>query len=161
MHKTLSNLSKNSLIKVCKMDKGNGVVIIDKLDYFNKLDKIILDKTRFEEINYNLNTKSTNNCKLAPWIIQENKVIYYCRNYIKSLVDEKTYYKIYPRGSQPGKLYGVVKTHKQNYPMRPVLSAINTPEYNLAKWLEKQIKSCLIDTYSVSSSTEFVNKISI
>ena len=160
MHKTLSNLSKNSLIKVCKMDKGNGVVIIDKLDYFNKLDKIILDKTRFEEINYNLNTKSTNNCKLAPWIIQENKVIYYCRNYIKSLVDEKTYYKIYPRGSQPGKLYGVVKTHKQNYPMRPVLSAINTPEYNLAKWLEKQIKSCLIDTYSVSSSTEFVNKIS-
>ena len=57
-------------------------------------------------------------------------------------------------------LYGVVKTHKQNYPMRPVLSAINTPEYNLAKWLEKQIKSCLIDTYSVSSSTEFVNKIS-
>ena len=63
------------------MDKGNGVVIIDKLDYFNKLDKIILDKTRFEEINYNLNTKSTNNCKLAPWIIQENIVIYYCRNY--------------------------------------------------------------------------------
>ena len=44
--------------------------------------------------------------------------------------------------------------------MRPVLSAINTPEYNLAKWLEKQIKSCLIDTYSVLSSSEFVNKIS-
>ena len=73
MHKTLSNLSKNSLIKVCKMDKGNSVVIIDKLDNFNKLDKVIFDKTRFGQINYNLNTKSTNNCKLAPWIIQENK----------------------------------------------------------------------------------------
>ena len=160
VHKTLSNLSKNSLIKVCKMDKGNGVVVLNKTDYFNKLDKIVLDKNRFEEINYNLNSHSTKNCKLAPWIIQENKVIYYCRNYIKHLVDQKTYYKIYPRGSQPGKLYGVVKTHKDNYPMRPVLSAVNTPEYNLAKWLEKQIKGCLHDTFSVSSSTEFANKIS-
>ena len=40
-------------------------------------------------------------------------------------------------------LYGVrknsvVKTHKENYPTRSVLSAINTPEYNLAKWLEKK-----------------------
>ena len=44
--------------------------------------------------------------------------------------------------------------------MRPVLPAVNTPEYNLPKWLEKQIKPCLIDTYSVSLSIEFVNKIS-
>ena len=50
--------------------------------------------------------------------------------------------------------------HKENYPIRPILSAINTPEYNLAKWLEKQIKSCLYDKYSVSLSNEFVNKIS-
>ena len=34
--------------------------------------------------------------------------------------------------------------------MRPVLSAVNTPKYNLAKYLEKQIKFSLIDTYSVS-----------
>lgn len=58
------------------MDKGNGIVVIDKLDYFKKLNNIILNKTSFKKINYNLNTKSTNNCKLAPWITQENKVIY-------------------------------------------------------------------------------------
>ena len=39
VHKTLSNLPKNSSIKLCKMDKGNGV----KFDYFNKLHKIVLD----------------------------------------------------------------------------------------------------------------------
>jgi len=44
--------------------------------------------------------------------------------------------------------------------MRPVLSAINTPEYNLAKWLETQIKTCLNNKFSISSSTEFVNRIS-
>ena len=51
VHKTLSNLSKNSLIKVCKMDKGNGAVVLNKLDYFNKFDKTVLDKNRFEETN--------------------------------------------------------------------------------------------------------------
>ena len=53
-----------------------------------------------------------------------------------------------------------MKTHEENYSRRPVLSAINTPEYNLAKWLEKQIKSCLYDKYSASSSNKFVDKIS-
>ena len=60
------------------------------------------------------------------------KVIYYCMNYIKSLVNN-TYHKIQSQGAQPGKLFGMVKTHKNNYPIRPVLSAINTPEYNLTK----------------------------
>ena len=141
------------------MDKGIGVVFIDKLDYFKKLNKIILYKTRFEEINYIFNTKSTNKCKFALWIIQEKKVIYCCRNYIKSLVYEKHTLKFIQEAPNR-ESYMFVKTQKQNYSMRPVLSEVNTSEYNLAKGLEKQIKSCQIDTYSVSSSTEFVNKIS-
>ena len=142
------------------MDKGNGVVVFNKFDYFNKLDKNVQDKNRFEEMNYNVNSHSTKNWKLAPWILQENTVMYFCRNFIKYLVDQKTYYNIYPWGCQPCRLYGVVKTHKYNYPMKPALSAVTTQEYNLAKWLEKQIKGCLHDTFSVSSSTELVNKIS-
>ena len=44
--------------------------------------------------------------------------------------------------SQPGKLYDVVKTHKENYPIRPVLSAINILEYNLGKTNKLHV-SCL------------------
>ena len=43
--------------------------------------------------------------------------------------------------------------------MRPVLSAIDTPEYQLAKWLEKQLKPYLNDIHSVSSSATFVEEI--
>ena len=102
------------------MDEGNGVVVLNKSEYFKKLDKIFQDENRFEEIEYNLNSVNTKICKLAPWIIQENKVIYYCGNYIEHIVNQKTYYNIFPRGSQPGKLYGVVKPHNKNYQMRPV-----------------------------------------
>ena len=45
------------------MDKGNSVVIINKIDIFKNLVKIFLEKTRIEVINYNLKTKSTNKYK--------------------------------------------------------------------------------------------------
>ena len=119
IHKTLSNLSKHSSIVVSKMDKGNGVVVLNKSDYFKKLNKIVLDKNSFEEIKYDLNYVNTKDCKLAPWIIQETKS-FIIAEIISKAVNQKTYYNIYPQGSQPGKLYGVVKPHNKNYQMRPV-----------------------------------------
>ena len=58
------------------MDKGNGVVFLNKSDYFKKLEKIVLHKNRFEEIQYILNYVNTKDCKLSQWIIQEKEVIY-------------------------------------------------------------------------------------
>ena len=43
--------------------------------------------------------------------------------------------------------------------MRPVLSAVNTPEYELAKWMEKKLKLFLNDKYSVESSSQFVSEL--
>lgn len=43
--------------------------------------------------------------------------------------------------------------------MRPVLSAVNTPEYHLAKWLEKEIKPLLQSKYSVASSSVFLQEL--
>ena len=48
-HKTLSLLSRDKTIKVCKFDKGTGVVIMNSSDYVSKLNKIVLDKSKFEE----------------------------------------------------------------------------------------------------------------
>ena len=141
------------------MDKGVGVVILNKTDYFKKLDRIIQDDTRFIKLDYDVNTDNIGKCGKAPWIIKEDSVQTYCRNYIKPIVDKEKYWEIYPKGSQPGKLYGMAKNHKKDCPMRPVLSAIKTPEYHLAKWLEKQIKPFLSDNYSVSSSSAFVEEI--
>ena len=128
LHRTLRQLANNGDIKICKMDKGVGVVILDTLDYYQKLDLIIKDDDRFELLDYNINTTNIHECDLAPWISKENSIARYCRNYIRPLIDDNTYFRAYPTGSQPGKLYGMAKNHKQNCPMRPVLSAVNTPE---------------------------------
>ena len=158
-HRTIKNLKNNKSIVICKKDKGTGTVIMNKNDYYDKLDSIIKDTKKFKVINFNIQEDKTNYCNLSPWINQERKVMYYCRKYIKNLVSDMEYKNIYPTGSQPGKLYGMAKVHKPNCPLRPVLSAINTPEYGLAKWLEKHLKPLLEDKYSTRSSKEFVEKV--
>ena len=58
VHKTLSNFSKKSLILIWNIQKYGGVVL-NKCDYFKMLHKAVLDKTRFEEIQCDVNCKNT------------------------------------------------------------------------------------------------------
>ena len=62
-----------------------------------------------------------------------------------------------PSGSQPGKLYGLCKVHKAGHPMRPVISMIGTAEYKLAKYLDGFIKPNISTTYSVNSTSAFMD----
>ena len=56
-------------------------------------------------------------------------------------------------------MYGFAKNHKTYCPLRPVLSAINTPEYALCKWLEIELKPYLKSDWIKNSSFEFVEKL--
>jgi len=42
-------LARDSTIKICKFDKGNGIAILKTKDYFEKLDKIVEDQSKFLE----------------------------------------------------------------------------------------------------------------
>ena len=57
----------------------------------------------------------------------------------KNAISEETYNKLSPVGSKPGTPYASAKVHKPlkngQLPFRPILSAIGTPTYKLAKFL--------------------------
>ena len=74
-------------------------------------------------------------------------------------MDEKVYFSLIPKGSQPGKMYGMAKHHKTGCPLRPVLSAIDTPEYRLCKWLEIQLKPLLNSKWIINSNIEFMDSL--
>ena len=74
LHRNLFRLAQDPSIKICKFDKGNGVAIFSAKDYYNKLDKVILDKSKFEEINQNLSENH-------PIIQKEKSISYYIRKY--------------------------------------------------------------------------------
>ena len=91
MHRTLMSSANNTKTKCCRMDKGVGLVILDKEDYFFKLDSIFQDTKRFLEVGYDLQKSiSVRQCEQAPWIIKENSVASYIRKYIWTIVDDVT-----------------------------------------------------------------------
>ena len=49
-HKVLKELRKNRNLVILKPDKGNGVVVLDRLDYDNGILKIISDTSKFRPI---------------------------------------------------------------------------------------------------------------
>ena len=46
--KTLKNLSKDKSIYITRADKGRAVVILDKVDYINKMENILNQSSTFE-----------------------------------------------------------------------------------------------------------------
>ena len=76
---------------------------------------------------------------------------------------EIDYKKFKPRGSSFGVLYGLCKTHKKVLdkcpPLRPILSAIKTPSYNLAKFLVPLIEPITKNNFTVKNSFEFSKEI--
>ena len=71
-----------------------------------------------------------------------------------------TYKELYVSGSNLGILYGLPKVHKENYPMRPILSACNTPGYGLAKYLVPAISPITTNAYTVKDSFTFARELS-
>ena len=71
--------------------------------------------------------------------------------------------KICPVGSKPGILYSKSKVHKpvvDNMPkFRPILSAINTPEYNLGKFWIPFVEPLTHNQFNVKDSFSFAKKI--
>ena len=57
---------------------------------------------------------------------------------------------------KPGYLYGTVKLHKPNYTLRPIISQISTPIYELTKTIKQLISAYLLSKYNIKSTHELI-----
>ena len=64
-------------------------------------------------------------------------------------INDAIYNKLYLRGSKPGVIYGSPKVHKPNHPLRPILSAIDTFNYKIAKFFVPILKPFTFNNYTV------------
>ena len=149
----LNRLCKNRDIIIIRPDKGNGIVILNRSDYINKVLDILDDSSKFLQ----LNTDSLEICQK-----RENKLIRLLRdNLLKNkYITEEVYRELFPSGSTPGILYGLPKVHKPDCPARPILSAIGTYNYKLAKFLVPILQPFTHNSFTVKDSFSFVNEIS-
>ena len=145
--KALLNLSKNNEISICKADKGNCTVILDRIDYYEKLLLLLKDETTYKAIKQD-QTKSIER-RLNAFIFDLLK---------RNCITKQQYYFLRSNDSCAPRLYGLPKVHKKDFPMRPIISFINSPLYNLSKYLSKLLSPLVGKTkFTVKNSYQFVD----
>ena len=79
--------------------------------------------------------------------------------YQLDIVDKKFYDKLCPVGSHFAILYGLAQVHKKLInncpPLKPILSAIGTPTYNITVFLVPIVKPLTINDYTLKDTFEF------
>ena len=150
----IKSLRSNESILITKPDKGSGVVILDKSDYVSKMNCILQEKSKFENLgptNEFDNTAKTEG-KIQKRLLQLKK---------DDLLPAKIYNSIRPIGSQRPRMYGLPKIHKKDVPLRPILSMTGSSQHQLAQWLTSVIDPVLslYSTFCISDSFSFANEV--
>ena len=137
-----------------KPDKGNGIVIINRSDYKSRMFDILKDNTKFEQLKMQKSNIYKETVKREDKV---RKLLNELKN--EELISEQQHDEITPIGSRPGVLYGLPKVHKPNFPLRPIISAIGTHAYKLAKFLVPLLRPFSTKSYTISDTFMFVKEL--
>ena len=157
-------LANNNDIIIQKADKGNTVVIVDKNSYVQKMEQLLSDTSKFTKVSFN--PKHKVNKEIRHLLDMESAI----NNCLDELLDggylsKEDHKTMKPTGSRPGVMYGLCKVHKDTTnsqvvpPFRPILSAIRTCTYNLAKFLVLVLTECTVNQYTIKDSFTFAQEV--
>ena len=147
LHQAIIYLKQNDSLIICKADKGGKVVVLDKWTYKEKMEELLQDENTYQTIN---------NDPLKKWQHSFNKQL---KQILKDFPDLETRFRAFmPRLPR---MYGLPKLHKENIPMRPIVSTNNSIEYKLSSWISKILSACTnkICNTTVINSLDFKEKI--
>ena len=136
-------LRSDDSVIVRKADKTSNYVVLDRAEYLSKIEDILKDEKNFKKLRRNPIAELKK--KVNNVITSANAVI--GGTHFEKLVGE----------FHPGYLYGTVKTHKAGNPLRPIISQIPTPTYQLAKRLNSLITPYIPVRHTLRSSDEFID----
>jgi len=161
-YNAFTTLSANKSIIIQKADKGNTVVIINKSDYIEKMEMLLSDTTKFKKVQFNEDYPV--NKELRHLLDMEETITEVLDGLLSTqYINEEDYKRLKPCGSNPGVMYGLCKVHKSKVgrtpPFRPILSAIGTATYNLAKFLVAFIGNACLSKYCLKDSFSFSQEI--
>ena len=134
--KVYKKLKNDDNLHITKADKSNAMVILDKQEYIDKMYLLLGDVNTYELLISN---------PLERVIAKYNKKVKTIFRDNQDLLKQFT-----TRAPSLSYLYGLIKTHKPNNPVRPIISSVGSVTYKLSKWLVK-ILSPFVGTISSSN----------
>ena len=126
-------------------DKGNATVVMRREDYSTKM-KGMLETSTYRQLGKD------------PTATQEGRLSRKLKELEKGgEITGNLYHQLRPSGSQPPRIYGLPKIHKPEVPLRPIVSCIGSPSYQLSKHIASLISPLAGKTDSyVRNSRHFV-----
>jgi len=144
----LKNLGQDKSIVITKADKGRCVVVSDRSEYIKQMESLINNRTTFKLFDTD------------PTIAQEDRLVRKLRKLkADKCISEAEYNYCFPTGSQPARLYGLPKVHKDNLSFRPLLAASGTFNYKLAKRLCKRLAHLRESETIIKDTFSFVDQL--
>jgi hypothetical protein len=146
-NKALSSLKKDPNIHITRADKSKVIVIMNKVDYCDRMENMLQDVSTYEPLNNN---------PLERVNASYNKSI-------REIFDGNANYKAHFKstGKSLPYLYGTAKIHKPGDKMRPIIGTTGSASYKLSKFLAYMLQSLVgtISTAHVLDSAHFIRKV--
>jgi len=143
----LKSLSNNQEILITSSDKGGGIVIMNSSQYNDKMLELLSDQNTYDQISLHTITQNTNSFNKSY-----KNLVKHANKSWSSIIE---YHPTIPT------IYGLPKTHKPGFPLRPIISGIGTAPHNIAKSLAKLLTPLLgtISNSHIKNSNDLINKI--
>ena len=147
----MNTLSKDKSIGILPADKGRVTVVFNWSEYESKIEKLVSDKETYELL------------KADPTKTVKIKLINKLKEFKKNdQIQDKLYKRLYPTSESVPKLYGLLKIHKKDAPLRPIVSSVGSVMYPVADYLATVIGPLAGKTdHHIVNSTDFVQKIQV
>ena len=147
----LKRLKTDENIVILPADKGRVTVVMDKTDYYDKMDALVNDKQTYQILKRDPTPALQR--KLNSKLLDLKKT---------DVIDIQRYNRLRCRVPQPPKLYGLPKLHKANIPMRPIVSFCGSPTYQLSKYLTTVLKPLTDESrHKLQSTKNFIDAIKV
>jgi hypothetical protein len=145
----LDHLKKEKDVIILPADKGRTTVVMDKTEYEDKIKALLDDKDTYEPIAKDPTHTYKNKLEgILRRFKKEGNLSYELYNYLK------------PTSENAPKFYGLPKVHKQNTPLRPIVSSCGSITCNTAKCLAKILGPLVGQLkHHVKNIRDFVKKI--
>ena len=105
-------------------DKGRATVVLDKEGYEGKMKSMLSDENTYKKMSRD--PAPALERRMNDFLIAVKK---------KGVLPTNLYYKIRSSAGKTPRLYGLPKVHKPGIPLRPIVSFISSPTYQLSKHL--------------------------
>lgn len=149
VEQTRKFLNKNPNIIITNSDKGNKTVAISKTEYNDKMKTILGDMMTYRRLKKD---PTTNLQQMNNDLVQ--------KLHEQDVITLREKYTLTQRTAVAPRIYGLPKIHKENTPLRPICSSINSPSYNLCKYVIKILNNLTVHSkYNIKDAIQFKQKV--